>query len=488
MQRDSVVLRVHLFVMPLTRVPPWNAVSDENVMTRSCDNQFVRARPPSGSNSILLLTFLLVLVAWPWRVARASDTPKSERELITQLLQQVQELQARTREIDELRARVAELESKQKALTEPLSNPAVAPSLELEPPHPTAVAVPVPTSAANESAQIDNAGPKGVQLHVFGDVGYRATDQKNVSNTFAIGPFDLFMTGSLSDRASILAEVLFTPLHDNSIGLDIERLLLQYKHNDYFSFAVGRYHTSIGYYNTAFHQGEWFQTAIGRPFMYAFDDEGGFLPLQEVGITTAGQIPSGKLGLHYVAELGNGRAHLLGSDPAQNRHDENNGKSFNLAVFARSGWMPGLQVGFSIYHDRLTFSDHLNHPELITAAHLVYVDSNWEFLNEAMLVRHKFSSTGAVGTFHTTGFYSQISRKFGKYRPYFRYSFLNAGVADPIYGDPADGPVVGRRNGPTFGLRFDFNDHAAFKLQYDRLDQRGQRAFNILSTQFSFAF
>jgi hypothetical protein len=53
---------------------------------------------------------------------------------------------------------------------------------------------------------------------------------------------------------------------------------------------------------------------------------------------------------------------------------------------------------------------------------------------------------------------------------------------------PADGPIVGRRNGPTLGLRYDLNDHAAFKLQYDHLAQRGQKSFNALETQFSFAF
>jgi len=67
--------------------------------------------------------------------------------------------------------------------------------------------------------------------------------------------------------------------------------VLQHKTNDYFTFGVGRYHTSIGYYNPTFHRGAWFQTAIGRPFMYAFDDEGGSFPLQEIGVTTSGHLP-----------------------------------------------------------------------------------------------------------------------------------------------------------------------------------------------------
>src|SRR5580700_6075408 len=249
-----------------------------------------------------------------------------------------------------------------------------------------------PPSAAQESEE-NNPVPR-VLLHMFGDVGYEASGQKGVTNSFYIGTLDLLMTGALTDRVSILGEVLFTPKVDNSFGVDVERLLLQYKQNDYLSVGVGRYHTAIGYYNTAFHQGAWFQTAVDRPFMYAFDDQGGFLPLQEVGVTVSGQIPSGSLGLNYVAEMGNGRAHLLGSDPAQNFRDTNNGKSFNLALYSRPRGIPGLQVGFSIYHDCLTFSDNDDHGELISTVHAVYTNSNYEFLNEGMLVRHTKGITG----------------------------------------------------------------------------------------------
>jgi hypothetical protein len=296
------------------------------------------------------------------------------------------------------------------------------------------------------------------------------------------------MTGVLTDRVSVLGEVLLVPGQDNIIELDLERLLFQFKQNDNFNLAIGRNHTSIGYYNTAFHRGAWFQTAVESPYIFAFDDQGGFLPLQQIGVTINGQIPSGKFGLNYVAEIGNGQSHTPGTDPVQSFRDTNNGKSFNFALFARPSETPGLEAGFSIYHDNLTFPDKINHDELISTVYLIYANSNYEFLNEGLLVRHSGSRTGAPAIFHTPGFYTQFSRRFGKYRPYFRYSYVNAGVTEPIYGDPADGPLVGRRNGPTIGLRYDLNDHAAFKLQYDHLAQRGQSGFNALETQFSFAF
>jgi hypothetical protein len=425
-----------------------------------------------GGALVLFLAFNQMVAA----STQADDPSRAdERNAIRRMNEQILELQAKVKELE---VRLNDVKG------------AASPgAVESSAPHSAAGEVtppPAPASAVQESQ--DNNSVPSVKLRMFGDVGYEVSDQKGEPNSFHIGTLDLFMTGVLTDRVSVLGEVLFTPLKDNTIGLDVERLLLQYKQNDYFNLGIGRYHTAIGYYNTAFHQGAWFQTAVDRPFMYAFDDQGGFLPLQEVGVTVSGQIPSGNLGLNYVAEIGNGRAHLLGSDPAQNFQDTNNGKSFNFAVSARPREMPGLEVGFSTYHDKLTFSDNINHGELISTVYVVYANSNYELLNEGMLVRHSGSLTGAPGIFHTPGFYTQFSRRFGKYRPYFRYSYVNAGVAEPIYGDPADGPIVGRRNGPTFGLRFDLNDHAAFKLQYDHLAQRGQKSFNALETQFSFAF
>jgi hypothetical protein len=372
----------------------------------------------------------------------------------------------------QLLERISQLEAKVRQLEEKQAAPAPAPE-----PAPEAV----PTR--------ENTVAPRLKLNVFGDLGFRATDRHTaISNSFSIGSLDLFMTSRLSNNVSLLGEVLFISTSTNDIQADVERLVMQYHASPYFNFGIGRFHSSIGYYNTAFHQGEWFQTAIGRPFMYQFDDSGGPLPLQEVGITTSGLLPSGKMGLHYVVEMGNGRAHLIGSNPAQNNTDTNNGKSFNVAMFAQPSWVPGAQIGFSIYHDYLTFSDNINHSELISTAHIVYANSTYEVLNEGMLVRHVGSSTGAPGVFHTPAFYTQVSRKFRSYRPYFRYEYINAGEGEPIYGDPTDGPVVGRRNGPSFGLRWDFSEHAAGKLQYDRLDVRGQGSANGIGTQFAFTF
>jgi hypothetical protein len=47
---------------------------------------------------------------------------------------------------------------------------------------------------------------------------------------------------------------------------------------------------------------------------------------------------------------------------------------------------------------------------------------------------------------------------------------------------------VGRRQAPSVGVRYDFNEHAAFKLQYDRMTIRGEGSSNQLDSQFAFTF
>lgn len=116
--------------------------------------------------------------------------------------------------------------------------------------------------------------------------------------------------------------------------------------------GVGRFHSAVGYHNTAYHHSTWLQTTTGRPFLFQFEDQGGILPIHNVGLTASGRIPPGALGLHYVAEVGNGRTSRSPlNERVQNVLDENNRKAVNFAVFARPDAVRGLQAAISTYRD-----------------------------------------------------------------------------------------------------------------------------------------
>jgi hypothetical protein len=412
-----------------------------------------------------LALLLGVFLATPMlRAQQPSDALDSDKQTIQMLV----------RRVEQLEARVAQLESGKQ--------PTVAPA-PAEAPAPAAAPAQSELETKSEHAIAERMDTSNTLLRIrgFGDVDLHGTDRRGATTSFSLGQLDLFVTSDVSEKFKLLSEIVFEADQKNSFGVDVERLLLQYSPNDLFKLSAGRYHTAIGYYNTAYHHSTWLQTATGRPFLFQFEDGGGILPIHNVGVSATGLIPSGRLQLHYVAEIGNGRASRSPLDePVQNVVDENNGKAVNFALFATPEAVRGLQFGFSTYHDHLTPANAPRIGELIFAAHAVMVRPNFEWLNEALLIRHALDGSSRV--FNTPGFYSQISKRFGSYRPYFRYQYVNGSNSEPVF------PDVGRRQGPSVGLRFDASESVALKLQYDRTDLRHQPAFNDLTLQLAFTF
>ncbi len=387
-------------------------------------------------------------------------------------------LQQLLKRIAELEGQVAQLKN---AAVGDASNPAAS-----EPP-------PVPDAAGEEASEQAQAqaildqhghetmpGPR-LQIQGFADVNYRAGSQRDATNAFSLGQLDLFITSKLSEKFSVLSELIIEANRDNTFDFEIHRLLLRYAPSEFFNLSAGRYHTAIGYYNTAYHHGSWFATAANRPFLFAFEGQGGPLPLHNVGLSATGRIPSGSLGLRYVAEIGNGRAtRSPTAETVQSAGDENNGKSYNFALLARPDAVPGLQTGFSFYHDHLTPLTGPNVSQMILAGHIVYRNPRYEWLNEAIFVRHK--PDGARAPRYTPGFYTQFARRFGQTTPYFRYQYVNAPDNDTIFTS------VGRRNGPSVGVRYDVTEYAALKAQYDRTQRRRQAPLDELILQLAFTF
>ncbi len=282
--------------------------------------------------SYFILGLCLAVAAQAQQSPSSSPSSQpSQDEVNKQLLQRLEELE---NEVKQLKAQVQAATASAPVAAAPLPVPAPSPAPEPE----------MPT--------VNEVAPR-LHLNVFGDVG--AQWYNHVPTTFEFGSLDLFMTARLSNKVSTLGEVLFIAENDNSIAVDVERLLLRYRQSDYLMASFGRMHTGVGYYNTAFNKGEFLETTVDRPFIYAFDDEGGILPMQDVGVSLTGKIPSGKLGLNYVFEVGNGRAWGGPNvEVAQNYQDANTSKSVNGGLFMRPDKIPGLQLDFRCSMKSLT--------------------------------------------------------------------------------------------------------------------------------------
>jgi hypothetical protein len=345
---------------------------------------------------------------------------------------------------------------------------------------------PSETPVSTEATAIERLQLGGIHLRVFGDVRLEGSDSRRDKTSFRMDDLDLFLNSRLSDKISALTDVNFHFGNEFTAIPIIDRLLLRYEQTQNFGFEIGRFHTGIGYSNDAFHQGRWLLTTVDRPFFLEFSGEAGILPDRMTGISANGDIPSGRLGLKYLAEVGSTETERKSFSNDGQFIDENNGLGINLALIAKPGRWPGFQAGFSFYRDRM--SPVTSHGialspigQQIYAAHALYQNANFQFLNEVILVRHELRNGSGV-VFDSPAFYSLLSQRFGAVRPYFRYQYFNASSNEPIYSD------LGHRNGPSAGIRFDFSEYADFKAQYDHMDDNNRKASNGGQLQVDFTF
>jgi len=448
--------------------------------------------------------------------APAQQAPAGQTEL-QQLRSELKQIEARIDALEQAalkqaaQAQSAQSQSaaQQPAPPAPLVNPGA-------PPTPAAVAVtpPPPTGAEavmkaeDKGMDTMDAGMGGVminiphvpelKIHGFGDVraflanqnlavinpfdpGVTTPSTEGGNSTFALGIMDLFITSQISQKFSYLTEMGFEadPL-SNGIGVDLERAQLSFTPNDKFSLSVGRTHAMLGYYNTAFHHGTWFQTTIDRPHIFEFEDSGGPLPIHNVGVAAMGKLPSGKLGLHWFAEAGNGKQtySLEATVTPANVLADHTGKSTNIGLLARPEKIDGLQAGFNWYQASLVpvvallpgygtpafaFPNAVDYyKQNIYIAHIVYIQPKFEFMLEDAEMRDL--PRGSVKPLYTSGGYAQISKVFGVVRPYARFQWLNPNFKDP------NNAWAGRWVGPNAGVRWDINAFIALKLEYSHYD------------------
>jgi len=322
-------------------------------------------------------------------------------------------------------------------------------------------------------------------FHGYADAGFLRDEDGSSTKKFAVGEIDLFATERLSPHLTALMELVFETNDQqlvSQVPVNVERLLLQYRGDDFFNADIGSYRTAVGYYSSAYLRGAWLETAISRPKMFTFEDDGGFLPLHAVGVSINGPIPSGSLNLHYVLEGGSSRNY---GDTAGLALDESFNRATNLAIYSQPQGLPGLEIGFSTYHDLFSPAAGLALDRAVWMAHFVYVAGRVEFLNEGLLIGLR---DGSLGSGTGLGFYSQLAYRIApSWKPYGRVEYLNA------YGTGAISTAVARLYVPwktvyTGGVRHELTDSVAVKLEVGRETDYLRASYISAAAQLAFTF
>jgi hypothetical protein len=307
-------------------------------------------------------------------------------------------------------------------------------------------------------------------LNFFGDTSLSAgfpTADNHLG--FAIGAQDVLIKGELGKHLVALTEFAVES-GDAGFGIDVERFNVRWQSGPLY-LEAGRNHTSLGYWNNAYHHGRWLQLTIARPRWVAFEDDGGLLPVHWVGLTSGAKLNLGTGTLNVVASLGNGRGKIV--DDVRNTSDYQSLKAVQVsAEYVGLHW-PDLRIGVGGVADRIPAQGALDRraladvsiDELIGSAHIAYASVPLILIAESYLVVHR--ATAKQWT--TYGGFLLAGYAFGQWTPYAEVERIaSRGGSDPFFvPDPAAAGL------PSFdslkeivGLRIDLSDWTALKAEY----------------------
>jgi hypothetical protein len=319
-----------------------------------------------------------------------------------------------------------------------------------------------------------------LQLRGFTDVNYSFADPGG----FQLGQFVLHFTSRLAKKVSFFGEFTATP-HEDNFAVEVERSFIRYDYNDAFKVSFGRYHTPIGYWNTAYHHGLWLQTTIRRPEYIKFGST--FVPVHFVGAVAEGRIPSGMFGLGYSAGVGNGRGEV--ESRAGDAGDVNHNRAWITQLTSRpTGKLGelGMEAGAALYRDQIGPPGGVGSPieEWIGSGYAALTRESPELIFEYVLVRHE--SDGLRND--RRAYYGQaawrLPGRLHMAKPYGRYEQIQVDdlPALAVIDGTADAQIV------TAGLRLDLIPLAALKTEYrNELAADGARLETMLF-QMSFTF
>src|SRR2546422_1773664 len=327
-------------------------------------------------------------------------------------------------------------------------------------------------STQAEQAHTDQTGREApateypaLHLSGFADVDFAAKNKPEAPRGFSEGQFVLHFASALSPRVNFFGELSLTSRPDVGSGTppaagfnaEVERVIIRVDQSDQFKVSFGRYHTPVNWWNTAFHHGQWLQTTISRPEMVQFG--GSFIPVHFVGGLVEGAFPAGGWNLNYQAGIGNGRGNVISR--AGDAGDNNARPAWLLSLFTKPDRAFGLQVGGSLYFDRISVPGRPEFSERITAAHAVWQREDPEIIAEIADVRHQ--EIGGPLTASSLAYYVQTAYRLPSFarlwKPYYRFEHIAIGATDPVFAG------VPNLDGSTLGVRYDISTYAAVKSE-----------------------
>lgn len=315
-------------------------------------------------------------------------------------------------------------------------------------------------------------------LNAFGNVGARYVgNDPNNKPGFSMGSLGLLADADLKNNVRALSELAFDVNRNNQLMVNVERLHMRFRISNFY-LTVGRVHTDLGYWNTAYHHGRWLQVTIDRPSVLAFGMDGGLLPNHAVGAFGRYVLPTAFGKVNFLLGVNNGRGALSTTTPMFG--DNNKDKAVTAEIYVDDFLTPGLRIGAAGWEGLIAPESAAVRPDLpgraiqewIGNAHLVLRQDRAILISEIFYIKQ--TSFGREWTVLAP--YAVMGYRFGRFLPYLMFdSQILKGGLSPFF-TPTPGtmrPGTGNLFRGILGLRYEFSEWAAFKAEYRQSYFRG---------------
>lgn len=397
------------------------------------------------------------------RTATAQSDPERIRELERKQQQSLKTIEELARRLKELEARTA---------------PAPAPT--------------IPPVEEHHERKVPEIGaeppPPPTLLKGFADVGANFSGNRG-NKGFFDGSVDFYLTPQLSANIKSVIELVFEHDKTGVLEPDLERLQVGYTFSNAATVWAGRFHTPLGYWNTAFHHGQQLQTSVLRPQMIDFEDAGGVIPAHTVGVWGTGSLHAGAGRITYDLFGGNSPSINTNTLDPNNSGKTQPGYSsgFNLGYLFGDA-ADGLKIGMHGYraevHDDSAVAN-ISRVNLV-GGYAALDSPAWELIAEYYGFRNEDLS-GGTGSHGSWAGFAQLGRRIERWLPYARLEKAVLDQGDNYFSLLTTGRSYSRQ---AAGMRYDLTSNTALKaeLNHTITESAPRVSFNQLLMQWAIRF
>lgn len=306
-----------------------------------------------------------------------------------------------------------------------------------------------------------------VDISGYADGEFNLTDHKTADtrSEFRIHHLSLFFIKQLSEKWRMFSEVEFedAPKIEPSDNTDpgeifVEVFTLEYSHNSYANFRLGRFLNPGGIWNVEHYP----------PFVLTQEKPklvGNIFPKTNDGLQFFGSVHDWNVTTDYMLYVSNG----TGGNPGHG--DINSDKAWGADLGFKLPFLTRTEIGFSY--------DRENKDENGDAVRILGTDARLEW-NDFQLQNEyakKYTDQTSGNTDQTIGWYSQLTYDWRKWTVGYRYDWY-----DPNHRDDANRTITN-----TVALNYHFTPEVVGKIEHHFVRDESSSDVNYTKTLFSVA-